>query len=92
MGGVIQLVVPLAVPDPPVELDHVTLATPTLSLALPLTTIELELVTTLVLGGDRMVNDGGVVSGPLDGGVGDGGVVGGLPLGGLGCWRLTVTV
>jgi len=41
MDGVLQLVVPVAVPDPPVELFHVILATPTLSLAVPLTAIEL---------------------------------------------------
>jgi hypothetical protein len=42
MDGVVQLVVPLAVPDPPLELDQVTEATPTLSEAVPLTTNELE--------------------------------------------------
>lgn len=63
IGPVDQLVVPFAVPDPPVEAAHVTRATPTLSLAIPLTAIELADVATLVIGGDKMVIDGGAVSG-----------------------------
>jgi hypothetical protein len=39
-----QLVVPLAVPDPPRSFAHVTCVTPTLSLAVPLTAIGLALV------------------------------------------------
>ena len=35
IGGVVQLVVPVAVPDPPVELLQVTDTTPTLSEAVP---------------------------------------------------------
>ena len=69
MGPVDQLVVPFAVPDPPVEVAHVTWATPTLSLAIPLTTIELADVATLVIGGDKMVIEGGTVSGPVLGGL-----------------------
>jgi hypothetical protein len=82
---VTQFSVPLAVPDPPLELAHVTAATPTLSCAMPLTTSELSEVDTLVVAGDKMVSDGGVVSGP-----------GGVGFGGVGCWfrvivRLRVT-
>jgi hypothetical protein len=86
MGAVLQLVAPLAVPDPPVELDHVTFVTPTLSLAVPLTMMLLADVETLVLAGDAIVSDGAVVSGPLGGGVG------GAGFGALGCVRLTATV
>lgn len=66
------MVVPAAVPDAPVELLHVTCATATLSLAVPLTTIELEEVEMVELAGETMVRDGGVVS-VLGGGFGDGG-------------------
>jgi hypothetical protein len=37
IAGVLQLMVPLAVPDVPLEETHVTDATPTLSVAVPLT-------------------------------------------------------
>jgi hypothetical protein len=73
--------VPVAVPDPPVELDHVIFATPTLSVAVPLTTSELAAVEILLLAGDRTVIEGGVVSGP---GAGAGG-----GLVGKACWRVT---
>ena len=77
IGPVDQVDVPFAVPDPPVELAHVTCDTPTLSLEIPLTTIELADVATLVMGGDKMVIEGGVVSGPvLGGGLLGGGLVG----------------
>jgi hypothetical protein len=79
MAGVIQLFVPLAVPDTPLELDHVTEATPTLSCAVPWTTNEVSEVETLVLAGDKIVIDGGVVSGP---GVGVAGVGVGVGFGG----------
>src|SRR5260370_39026515 len=79
IGDVVQLSVPLAVPYPPVELVHVTEATPTLSYAVPLTTSELLDVARLLVDGDTIVKVGGVVSGPDGGG---GGVV---------CWRVTVT-
>ena len=57
------------------ELDHVTCATPTLSCAVPLTTMELAEVATLVIAGERIVIDGATVSPPVVGVVG---VVGGL--------------
>jgi hypothetical protein len=59
-----HVVVPLAVPDPPVLVDQVIFATPTLSLAVPLNAIEDADVDTLVAPGDPIVNVGGVVSGP----------------------------
>ena len=62
IGGVAQLSVPLAIPEPPVELDQVTVATLTLSRAVPLTTIELAEVETLF--GEPMERDGGAESGP----------------------------
>jgi hypothetical protein len=37
IGGVLQLVVPLADPDVPLDVAHVTEATPTLSVAVPFT-------------------------------------------------------
>jgi hypothetical protein len=42
MDGVLQLAVPLAVPDVPLEVAQVTVVTPTLSVAAPLTTRELD--------------------------------------------------
>jgi hypothetical protein len=92
------LVVPLAAPDAPVELDQVTCATPTLSLAVPLTWIEPADVETLGFEGDRIVSKGGVVPGGsgvgfgAGGGAGDGGAGagGGSLTGGL--VRLTVTI
>ena len=72
MAGVLQLVVPAAVPDDPVELDHVTFATPTLSDAVPLTTMVLADVYRVLLAGDSTVNEGGVVSDPPGGGAGAG--------------------
>ena len=56
--------VPLAVPEPPVELDHVTSATLTLSRAVPLTTMEPAEVETLFMDGEMMERDGGVESVP----------------------------
>ena len=85
----LQFVVPVAVPDAPVELLQVICLTPTLSLAVPLTTIELAEVESVELAGEMTVKDGGVVSG-LPGGLGDGG--GGFGAGGEACWRVTVTV
>ncbi|HEV8038752.1 MAG TPA: hypothetical protein VGP62_07800 [Bryobacteraceae bacterium] len=41
MAGVLQFVVPLAVPESPLDVAHVTDVTPTLSVAVPLTTKEL---------------------------------------------------
>ena len=77
IGGVVQLSVPIAVPDPPVELVQVTAVTPTLSCAVPLTTSELAEVEGFTVDGETMVSDGGVVSGPEDGG-------------GWELWRVTV--
>src|ERR1700676_371222 len=59
-----QLVVPLAVPDDPVFVDHVTFVTPTLSLDDPLNAIVAADVETVVPPGEPMVNVGGVVSVP----------------------------
>jgi hypothetical protein len=59
-----QLIVPLAVPDSPVLVDHVTDVTPTLSLAVPLNSIVDDVVDTEVAPGVPMVNVGGVVSVP----------------------------
>jgi hypothetical protein len=42
MDGVLQLAVPLAVPDVPLDVAQVTVVTPTLSVAAPLTTRELD--------------------------------------------------
>jgi hypothetical protein len=71
-----HFVVPEAVPESPVEVVHVTAATPTLSLAVPLTAMEAADVATIVNPGETMLSDGGVVS-PLVGvGVGVGAGVG----------------
>jgi hypothetical protein len=72
---VVQFSVPVAVPELPVELDQVTAATPTLSCAVPLTVNELDEVEGLLVDGETMASDGGVVSGPVGGG-GTGGWLG----------------
>ena len=54
-------VVPVAVPEPPVEVLHATAVTPTLSLAVPLTAMEAEEVATIVNPGETILSDGGVV-------------------------------
>lgn len=59
-----QLAVPLAVPDCPIFVDHVTDFTPTLSFAVPLNVMMADEVETVVAPGDAMVNVGGVVSVP----------------------------
>ena len=59
-----QLVVPLAVPDCPMLVDHATDVTPTLSLAVPLNAIEADDVETAVPPGDAIVKVGGVASVP----------------------------
>jgi hypothetical protein len=64
-----QLVVPLAVPDCPVFVDHMTDVTPTLSLAVPLNAIVADDVETEVAPGDAIVNEGGVVFPPDEGAV-----------------------
>jgi hypothetical protein len=92
--------VPVATPPPPVELDQVTCDTPALSCAVPLTTMELAEVATVVMEGDRMVMEGGAVS-PAVPGLGGVVVVGfpevgfpevGLSAGGFGSWLVTVTL
>src|ERR1700733_3597392 len=67
-------------PAPPVELDQVTCATPRLSCAVPVTTMELADVAKVVMGGERIVTEGAppvLVLGPA------GGAAGGFPPGGL---------
>ena len=83
--------VPVAIPDAPVELDHVTSVTPTLSCAVPLTTIEVADVATVVMAGDKMVTDGGAVEPPVTG-VAGGFAVTGLSTVGCGGWLVTVTI
>ena len=61
-----QLFVPLAVPEPPVFVDHVTFVAPKLSLAVPLKAMVVADVDTDVPPGDKTVNVGGVVSDPLE--------------------------
>jgi hypothetical protein len=75
-----HLLVPEAVPEYPVELVHFTAATPTLSLAVPLTAMEEEDVATMVDPGETIVSDGGVVSAlavGCTGGAATGGTTGG---------------
>ena len=68
MGGVVQLVVPAANPEPPPELLQVTEATPKVSAAVPRkTTLEAD-VETFVPAGDRIAILGAVVSFPFAGG------------------------
>ena len=68
--------VPAAVPPSPNPLAHFTPATPTLSVAVPLMVMVDADVEVIVVGGERIVNAGGTVSGPFDGGVGLGAGVG----------------
>ena len=80
-----HLLVPEAVPEYPVELVHFTAATPTLSLAVPLTAMEEEDVATMVDPGETIVSDGGVVSAlavGCTGGATTGGCTGGAATGG----------
>lgn len=51
ISGVAQKFVPTALPDFPLETDHVTALTPALSVAVPRTEIEAEYVTTAVEAG-----------------------------------------
>ena len=60
--GVVHVVVPVAAPEPPVELLHVTHVTPVLSDAVPEKTIAAAVVNAFVVAGDVMVSVGGVVS------------------------------
>ena len=91
----VQVDVPVAMPAAPVELDHVTSVTPTLSCAVPLTTMDVADVATVVMAGDKIVTDGGAVEPPVAGVAG--GVAGGFALTGLsnvalGGWLVTVTL
>src|ERR1017187_37058 len=82
-----QLAAPDASPEEPVEVDHFTAVTPTLSLAVPLREIAGDDVETIVEPGETMRSAGGVVSAPLGGfgGAGAGGADGGAGwAGGLG--------
>ena len=63
----LQDTVPVAVPAPPVEVVHFTLATPTLSALSPLSVIVGEVVDTMLNPGERICSVGGVVSWPLGG-------------------------
>src|SRR5580692_13012102 len=67
-----QLVVPVAVPEDPVLVDHVILATPTLSEAVPKNVSVAALVEAVLPPGDVMVRVGAVVSVPPGVGVGVG--------------------
>lgn len=66
----LQLLVPAAMPDAPKLFAQVTLATPTLSPAVPLITIDASVVENVLEAGEVMAIDGGVVSDGLGGGVG----------------------
>jgi hypothetical protein len=80
-----QAVVPEAVPESPFEVLHFTADTPTLSLAVPEIRMDVEEVEAIVVPGETMLRDGGVVStvGGLDGGW-TGGCTGGCTGGGTG--------
>jgi hypothetical protein len=82
----------VALPEEPVELDHVTDVT--LAVAVPLNAMVAADVETMVIAGEAMVSDGGpegdvVTGGVVTGGVVTGGVVtGGVVTGGVvaACW------
>src|SRR5947209_15579934 len=59
--GMLQLVGPIAVPDPPVEFTHVTVVMPVLSRAVPLTAIELADTENVVRAGETTAKLGGAV-------------------------------
>ena len=60
-----QFAVPDASPELPTEVLQLTAVTPALSLATPLNTMLADCVETIVEPGERMVSDGGVVSGAV---------------------------
>lgn len=63
MPVILQLLVPTAVPDPPLELDQVIWAMALLSEAVPLiSTFKLDVLYVVLLVGDSMVITGAVVS------------------------------
>jgi hypothetical protein len=74
----------MALPDAPVELDHVTDVTP--AVAVPLKAILSADVETMVIAGELMVRDGGPEGAVVTGGV----VTGGVVTGGVEAWRVTV--
>jgi hypothetical protein len=55
-----QLVVPAAVPEPPVDVDHVTEVTPELSAAVPVTVRNAAVVLRMVEAGEVIRSEGGV--------------------------------
>ena len=59
----VHAAVPDATPEKPREVDHWTEVTPTLSEAVPLMGRDVADVDRIVTPGERMVSDGGVVSG-----------------------------
>jgi hypothetical protein len=59
-----QFVVPFAVPDCPMFVDHATVVTPTLSLAVPPNVIVADEVETVAAPGDAIVKAGGAASVP----------------------------
>lgn len=75
MGGVVQEVVPFAVPDPPLELVQVTDAMPAPPDAVPENTIVAAEVNAFVVDGKMIVSAGGAVlfAGCVDGGLEGGG-------------------
>ena len=62
MLAAVHIRVPVAVPEAPVDVDHATELTPTLSEAIPWKVIVPALVETMVDAGFVMVSEGGVVS------------------------------
>ena len=55
-----QLVVPAAVPEPPVDVDHVTEVIPKLSAAVPITVRDAAVALMMVDAGEVIRSDGGV--------------------------------
>jgi hypothetical protein len=88
MVGTFHCAVPVALPEAPVELDHVSEVTP--AVAVPLNAMVAVDVETMVIAGEVMVSDGGPAGGVVTGGVVTGGVVtGGVVTGGVEAWRVT---
>jgi hypothetical protein len=77
----LHCVVPAAVPAPPVLVDQVTAATPTVSLDVPLKARDGDDVEMLVDEGELIVSEGGVVSVPVGGAVTGGVTTGGATTG-----------
>ena len=83
MAGTFHCAVPVALPEAPVELDHVSEVTP--AVAVPLNAMVAVDVETMVIAGEVMVSDGGPAGGVVTGGV----VTGGVVTGGVEAWRVT---